>query len=97
MRAPTGGLQAALTAVDHLVRREREPVVALLTIDARRREQKPTDKQFDLLGRRRIPIPDGLTRGQASWLIMQSSARRQTRIHDGRTHGGSAGCSHGDL
>jgi ATP-dependent helicase IRC3 len=73
MPAPTGDLQTAVAAVDHLVLREREAVVGLVTIDAGWRAQKPTDKQIELLRRRRIPTPGGLTRGQASWLIMQSS------------------------
>jgi hypothetical protein len=72
MPRPRAELASAVAAVDTFVAREREDVVSLLAIDARWRSQKPTDKQLDLLRRRRIPTPGGLTRGQASWLITQS-------------------------
>jgi hypothetical protein len=75
MPRPERDLQAAIAAVDGVVRREREQVVGLVTIDAGWRAQKPTEKQLALLRRRRVPTPDGLTRGQASWLIMQSMRR----------------------
>jgi superfamily II DNA or RNA helicase len=34
-----------------------------------------TKRLLELLHRRRVPTLDGLTRGQASWLIMQSTRR----------------------
>jgi hypothetical protein len=76
MPRPTADLASAIATVDAFVQRERENVVSLVAVDARWRAQKPTDKQLDVLRRRRIPTPEGLTRGQASWLITQSSGRQ---------------------
>ncbi|MGA3122844.1 MAG: DEAD/DEAH box helicase [Polyangiaceae bacterium] len=76
MPPPMADLASAIGAVDALVARDRERMVPLLTLDAHWRGQKPTEKQLELLRRRRIPNPNGLTRGQASWLITQSSRPR---------------------
>jgi superfamily II DNA or RNA helicase len=76
MPPPMADLASAIGAVDAVVARDRAKMVSLLTLDAHWRGQKPTEKQLELLRRRRIPNPNGLTRGQASWLITQSSRPR---------------------
>lgn len=66
-------LPKAIRAVDRFVREKRPEQVSLLKIDADWRDQFPSEKQLDVLRRRNIPITAGLTRGQASWLITQST------------------------
>jgi len=66
-------LKKAIAWVDHFVAQNRRDVLAFLKVDAGWRRQPPTDKQLELLRRRKIPIVPDLTRGQASWLIGQSS------------------------
>ena len=39
------------------------------------REQSPTEKQELLLRRMEVPIPQGLTRGGASWIIALGQRR----------------------
>jgi ATP-dependent helicase IRC3 len=69
MPEPKKDVHEAIAAVDALVRRRRSNCVPFLTIDAGWRANKPTDKQLNVLRRRGIPTPSGLTRGQASWMI----------------------------
>mgnify|MGYP003585249518 CR=1 FL=1 len=69
-------LPKAIRTVDRFVKDKRPDLVSVLKIDADWREQRPSDKQLDLLRRRNIPIASNLTRGQASWLITHSSMRR---------------------
>jgi len=58
-------VHGAVHAIDELVRRHRPSCVRFLTIDAGWRANEPTEKQIDVLRRRGIPTPSGLTRGQA--------------------------------
>lgn len=53
--------------------------VRFLTIDAGWRAHAPTEKQIGVLRRRGIPVPSGLTRGQASWMITLSDRARPRR------------------
>lgn len=68
-------LPKAIRAVDRFVQEKRPEQVSLLKIDADWREQFPSEKQLEVLRRRKIPITAGLTRGQASWLITHSNLR----------------------
>jgi hypothetical protein len=77
MPDPTANVCEAIRGIDELVRRHRSGSVRLLTIDASWRRSEPTDKQVGVLRRRGIPVPHGLTRGQASWMI--SMLDRTTR------------------
>ncbi len=76
---PTTDLQHAVLAVDALVRRHRASCVPLLTVDAGWRRQEPTEKQLGVLRRRGVPLPKGLSRGQASWMIAMLSGRARDR------------------
>jgi hypothetical protein len=69
MPEPTANMHEAINAIDELVRRHRSSFVRLLTIDPGWRASEPTEKQLTALRRRGIPVPGGLTRGQASWMI----------------------------
>jgi superfamily II DNA or RNA helicase len=80
---PTTHLHDAVVAVDAVVREARRSCVPFLTLDARWRGQEPTDKQLDVLRRRTVPIPKGLTRGQASWMIAMVSGRLRPRAPHG--------------
>jgi hypothetical protein len=75
MPHPTTDLQVAVRFVDDLVRKHRPDCVPFLTVDAAWRKQEPTEKQLDLLRRRGVPLPKGLTRGQASWMIAMLAGR----------------------
>jgi hypothetical protein len=68
-------LRKAVLAVDSMVARSRPEAVRVVAVDARWRRQSPSDKQLQVLRRRRIPHPPGLTRGQASWMIELSKSR----------------------
>jgi len=77
MPEPRLDAREAVGAIDQLVHRHRRDCIRLLTIDAGWRANQPTQKQLDVLRRRGIPAPAGLTRGQASWMIaMQARANR---------------------
>ncbi len=73
---PTVDLREAVRVIDALVRKYRASCVSFLTVEAGWRGQEPTEKQLDVLRRRAIPLPKGLTRGQASWMIAMLSRRR---------------------
>lgn len=62
-------LKDAVQAVDHDIRRNRPELVRVLSITAQWRDAAPSEKQLAFLQRRNIPIPEGLTKGQASWMI----------------------------
>ena len=65
--------------MDAQVARDWPDALPVLTVDAGWRRATPTGKQMALLERLHIPAPKGLTRGQASWMIMlarQSAAPR---------------------
>jgi superfamily II DNA or RNA helicase len=62
-------LAGAVIAADGFVRDYRPDAFRLVERSARWRTEPPTEKQKELLARNRIPIPEGLTRGQASQMI----------------------------
>jgi superfamily II DNA or RNA helicase len=68
-------LPRAIGKAEAFVRRERGEAIRIVDLSARWRNQPPSDAQLDLLRRKRIPVPQGLTRGQASWMIGLLSAR----------------------
>ena len=76
MPGPATVVSGAVQKVDDLVRRYRPNCVQFLAVDARWRAQQPTEKQLDLLRRRGVPLPTGISRGQASWMIAMLSGRR---------------------
>lgn len=78
MPEPMTDVHKALYAIDELVRLQRSNCVKFLTVDAGWRESEPTKKQTDLLRRRGVPIPKGLTRGQAAWMIAMLIRQRRT-------------------
>jgi hypothetical protein len=50
------------------------PAIRVVDLSAHWRRQPPSAAQRGLLRRNGIPIPKGLTRGQASWMIGLLSA-----------------------
>jgi hypothetical protein len=66
-RAPT--LTAAVQTADRFVSVQRPDAVLLVEQHARWRNEPPTDKQKEVLARNKIPVPKGLTRGQAWQMI----------------------------
>ena len=77
-------LARAITFSDHFVAVHRPDAARLVERYAHWRNELPTDKQKGLLARKGIPVPKGLTRGQAAQIIsfvLSSSPRtvRQTR------------------
>ena len=68
-------LPAAIRKAEAFVQRERAAAIRVLDVSARWRNQPPSDAQREVLQRKGIPIPKGLTRGQASWMIGLLSAR----------------------
>jgi ATP-dependent helicase IRC3 len=69
-----GNLPDAIHTAEAFVERERAAAIRILDLSARWRNQPPSDAQRALLRRKGIPIPEGLTRGQASWMIGLLSA-----------------------
>ena len=68
-------LPAAIRKAETFVQRERAATIRVLDVSARWRNQPPSDAQRGFLQRKGIPIPKGLTRGQASWMIGLLGAR----------------------
>ena len=66
-RAPS--LISAIKIADQFVLDERPDAALLVRQSARWRTETPTEKQKQLLARKSIPVPEGLTRGQASQMI----------------------------
>ena len=56
--------------------RRRSGVRKVVDLDAPWRKREPTEKQVELLKKRRVPVPAGLTRGQAAWMIGCLEAKR---------------------
>ncbi len=69
-----GDLPDAIRTAEAFVHKERAAAIRILDLSARWRNQPPSDAQRGLLRRKGIPIPEGLTRGQASWMIGLLSA-----------------------
>ena len=80
-RAPTMSLGTApelpdaIRTAEAFVERERAAAIRMLDLPARWRDQPPSDAQRALLRRKGVPLPQGLTRGQASWMIGLLAAR----------------------
>ncbi|MCX4241795.1 DEAD/DEAH box helicase [Paraliomyxa miuraensis] len=68
-------LAVAIRTGDRLVREQRPEAVRLVDMRQPWREQPPTEKQVMVLRRREIPVPQGLTRGGASWIIALGGRR----------------------
>jgi superfamily II DNA or RNA helicase len=62
-------LASAIESADRFVSAERPDAGRLVERSARWRAEPPTEKQEELLARHSIPVPEGLTRGQASQMI----------------------------
>ncbi|MCB9718795.1 MAG: DEAD/DEAH box helicase [Myxococcales bacterium] len=62
-------LDAAIRHADRLTRLRTPDAIKLIDMQARWRQQPPTPAQIAVLQRCGIPIPEGLTRGGASWII----------------------------
>ena len=62
-------LTSAISIADRFVSQYRPDAARLIERSAPWRAEPPTDKQKEVLARHRIPIPAGLTRGQASQMI----------------------------
>ncbi len=73
-RAPSD--VAAIAFADRWVARERPDAAALVDLDAQWRRRPPSEAQTKMLVRCGIPVPKGLTRGQASWMISIVGSRR---------------------
>jgi ATP-dependent helicase IRC3 len=69
-----GNLPDAIHTAEAFVEKERAAAIRILDLSARWRNQALSDAQRGLLRRKGIPIPQGLTRGQASWMIGLLSA-----------------------
>ena len=60
---------AAVRFADRWVTQHHGDSEILLSRTARWRDRAPSEKQLQLLRAKNIPIPPGLTRGQASWML----------------------------
>lgn len=68
-------LPAAIHHGDRWTYEHRTEAVRFVDMREPWRAQAPTEKQEQVLRRREIPIPEGLTRGGASWIIALGSRR----------------------
>lgn len=59
----------AFRATDSYIRNNYEDKLAVLSVSAEWRKHAPTQPQIDFLKRKGLPIPPGLTKGQASEII----------------------------
>src|SRR5687767_9941150 len=78
--ARADSLSRGAAIADNFVLTERPDAVKVIKRDASWRSEVPTDKQKELLSRKGIPVPAGLTKGQASQMIahvLASSPRRR--------------------
>ena len=69
-------LAAAVRSADRFVVVHRPDARRLVERSARWRNELPSDKQKQVLARNRIPVPAGLTRGQAAQMISQLVSAR---------------------
>jgi ATP-dependent helicase IRC3 len=72
-------LTRAVAIADNFVMSERPDAVTVVKRLADWRSGPPTEKQIEVLSRKRIPIPEGLTKGQASQIISQLFAPKNRR------------------
>jgi hypothetical protein len=74
-----GNLAAAVQSADRFVAINRPDARRLVERSARWRDELPSDKQKEVLTRNKIPVPPGLTRGQAAQMISQLVSARSFR------------------
>lgn len=79
--SPATSLAAAVQSADGFVAVHRPDARRLVERSARWRNELPSDKQKQVLARNRIPVPAGLTRGQAAQMIAQLVAVQSLRPH----------------
>ena len=79
--SPATSLAAAVASADGFVAVHRPDARRLVERSARWRNELPSDKQKQVLARNRIPVPAGLTRGQAAQMIAQLVSARSLRPH----------------
>ncbi len=72
-------LARAAAIADNFVLTERPDAVKFVQRSASWRSELPTDKQKALLARKGIPVPNGLTKGQAAQMISHVLASSQRR------------------
>jgi superfamily II DNA or RNA helicase len=72
-------LAAAVASADRFVAVHRPDARRLVERSAHWRNELPSDKQKQVLARNRIPVPAGLTRGQAAQMISQLVSARSLR------------------
>jgi len=77
--ARSESLAEAVQSADQFVAINRPDARRLVESSARWRNERPTDKQKAVLARHRIPVPSGLTRGQAAQMISQLMSSRRER------------------
>ncbi len=75
----TESLVAAVQAADSFVAVNRPDARRVVERSARWRDELPSDKQREVLIRNKIPVPAGLTRGQAAQMISQLVSARSLR------------------
>jgi superfamily II DNA or RNA helicase len=79
--SPAASLAAAVRSADGFVAVHRPDARRLVERSARWRNELPSDKQKQVLARNRIPVPAGLTRGQAAQMIAQLVSAQSLRPH----------------
>jgi hypothetical protein len=72
-------LAAAVQSADRFVAVSRPDAQRLVERSARWRDELPSDKQKEGLARNKVPMPAGLTRGQAAQMISQLMSARGLR------------------
>jgi ATP-dependent helicase IRC3 len=72
-------LAAAVQSADRFVAANRPDARRLVERSARWRDELPSEKQKEVLTRNKIPMPAGLTRGQAAQMISQLMSARSLR------------------
>lgn len=72
-------LAAAVQVADHFISANRPDALRLVERSARWRGELPSDKQKEVLTRNNIPLPAGLTRGQAAQMISQLMSAKSLR------------------
>jgi hypothetical protein len=77
--AQAGSLTRAAGIADSFVSCERPDAVKFVERSASWRAELPTEKQKELLTRKGVPFPQGLTKGQASQMISQVLAASHRR------------------
>jgi ATP-dependent helicase IRC3 len=75
----TSSLIAAVQSADRFVAAHRPDAQRLVERSASWRNEPPSDKQKQVLVRNRLPVPRGLTRGQAAQMISQLVSERNLR------------------